>query len=112
MPKREDDLLINDIVENAEAVFQFVNNDDNYEAFISDKMKVYAVIRAFEIIGEAAKLVSEEFKLSYPMIEWRLMTQFRNLLIHEYFGIDYEKVWDIIQNELPFNYKFLKELEF
>lgn len=55
MPKRDDDLLINDIIENAEAVFQFVNND-SYEDFIADKMKVYAVIRAFEIIGEAAKL--------------------------------------------------------
>src|ERR1035437_5175274 len=103
MPKREDDLLINDI-ENAEAVFQFVNND-SYEDFINDKMKLYAVIRSFERIGEAAKLVSEEFKMKQPLIEWKLMTHFRNLLIHEYFGIDYEKVWEIIHNELPSNYE-------
>src|ERR1035437_11008745 len=104
MPKRDDDLLINDIIENVEAVFQFVNND-SYEDFIADKMKVYAVIRAFEIIGKAAKLVSEEFKMKQPLIEWKLMTQFRNLLIHEYFGIDYEKVWEIIHNELPYNFE-------
>lgn len=50
--------------------------------------------------------------MKQPLIEWKLMTQFRNLLIHEYFGIDYEKVWEIIHNELPYNYKFLKEIEF
>lgn len=48
MPKRDDDLLINDIIENAEAVFQFVNND-SYEDFIADKMKVYAVIRHLKL---------------------------------------------------------------
>ena len=92
---------------NAESVFEFSGNTV-YEDFIASKMKVYAVIRAFEIIGEASKMVSDEVRVKYPLIEWQLMTDFRNLLIHEYFGIDYEKLWNVIHNELPYNYQMLK----
>ena len=53
MPKREMKLLLQDIIENTEMIFQFVGSD-SYEEFTNDKMKVYAVIRAFEIIGEAS----------------------------------------------------------
>ena len=107
MPKRGMKLLLSDIIENAESVFEFSGNTV-YEDFIANKMKVYAVIRAFEIIGEASKMISEELKAMYPLIEWQLMTDFRNLLIHEYFGIDYEKMWNVIHNELPYNYQLLK----
>ncbi|MCY7310117.1 MAG: DUF86 domain-containing protein [Chitinophagaceae bacterium] len=57
MPKRESKLLIEDIIENAEAIFQFVGNS-TFEEFINERKSVYAVVRAFEIIGEAAKLIS------------------------------------------------------
>ena len=107
MPKRDMKLLLNDITENAESIFEFAGNT-LYEDFIANKMKVYAVIRAFEIIGEASKMITEEMKDRYPLIEWQLMTDFRNLLIHEYFGIDYEKLWNVIHNELPYNYQMLK----
>ena len=56
MPKREIKLLLEDIIENAEMIFQFVGRS-TYEEFINDKMKVYAVVRAFEIIGEASKII-------------------------------------------------------
>ena len=112
MPKRrDDDLLTGDIIENAEAVFQFIKGC-TYEDFINDKMKIYAVVRAFEIIGEAAKYISDEFKVIYPLVEWRELSDFRNKLIHDYFGIDYEKVWDIIHNELPYNYELLRQIKF
>ena len=112
MPKRrDDDLLVGDVIENAEAVFQFVKGC-TYEEFIADKMKVYAVVRAFEIIGEASRYVSDELKANYPLVEWRELSDFRNKLIHNYFGIDYEKVWDVIQNELPYNYELLKRIKF
>jgi uncharacterized protein with HEPN domain len=110
MLKREDRLLLNDMIEHAENVFQFVHNS-SYEEFINDKMKVLAVVRCFEIIGEAAAMVSEETKLNNPLVEWRELKDFRNRLIHHYFGIDYETVWLIIKTDLPHNYEFLKRVK-
>jgi uncharacterized protein with HEPN domain len=109
MSKRDDDLLINDMIECCSSIFAYTKGM-NYEAFCNSKITVDAVIRNFEIIGEASKIVSEEIKAAYPLIEFKLMTDFRNLLIHEYFGIDYEKVWEVINNELPYNYELLKRI--
>ena len=110
MPKREMKLLLQDIIENAEMIFQFVGTD-SYGEFIKDKMKVYAVVRAFEIIGEASKIISPKIKSAYPLIEWQMMTDFRNLLSHHYFGIEYEILWETITKSLPFNYELLKQIE-
>ena len=74
-------------------------------------MKVYADIRAFEIIGEAAKVVSPDIKAAYPLIEWQLMTDFRNLLTLHYFGIEYEILWKTITESLPYNCKMLKKIK-
>jgi uncharacterized protein with HEPN domain len=60
-----------------------------------------AVIRGFEIIGEAVGKLPEELKRRRPDIEWQDIRDFRNLLTHEYFGIDLEIVWRIIQDDLP-----------
>jgi uncharacterized protein with HEPN domain len=109
MSKREMKLLLQDIIENAEMIFQFVGTS-TYEEFINDKMKVYAVVRAFEIIGEAANKISPEVKALHPLIEWRMMTDFRNLLTHHYFGIEYEILWKTITESLPFNYELLKQV--
>ena len=102
MPKRTDKLLLEDIIENAETIFQFVG-DDSFDDFINDKMKLYAVIRAFEIIGEAVKMISTETVNTNPLIEWRMMSDFRNILTHHYFGIEYEILWKVIKESLPFN---------
>ncbi|MDQ2753605.1 MAG: DUF86 domain-containing protein [Bacteroidota bacterium] len=110
MSKRSDFLLFDDIIENAQFVFDNTKND-TYNSFINDKMKLYAVIRAMEIIGEAAKVISEETKLKYCQIDWREMSDFRNLLIHHYFGVSYKILWSVIQNDLPHNYRLLKEIE-
>ena len=84
----------------------------DYEAFCNSSVTIDAVVRNFEIVGEASKMVSDEFKANYPLIEFKLMNDFRNLLIHEYFGVDYEKVWEIIGNELSYNYELLKRVNF
>jgi uncharacterized protein with HEPN domain len=60
-----------------------------------------AVIRSLEIIGEASKKLPSEFRLKYPQIDWKEISGTRDKLIHNYFGVDYDIVWDIIQNELP-----------
>jgi len=109
MPKRESKLLIEDIIENAEAIFQFVGNS-TFEEFINERKSVYAVVRAFEIIGEAAKLIPEDIKSQTPLIEWQLMTDFRNILTHQYFGIEYEILWQVIKESLPYNYELVKRI--
>ena len=110
MPKRDPQLLIEDIVENIEAIFQFIGNN-SFEQFVEDKMQVYAVVRAFEIIGEAARIIPQEIKSSCPLVEWQLMTDFRNLLTHHYFGIEHEIVWKTIKENLPYNYEMLKRMQ-
>lgn len=57
--------------------------------------------RNFEIIGEAVSRLSTDFKDNHPEIDWRILKDFRNFIIHEYFGIDNAIVWDIIENHIP-----------
>jgi uncharacterized protein with HEPN domain len=58
-------------------------------------------VRNLEVIGEAAKNIPEEVRANSPTIEWKKIAGLRDILIHEYFGIDGEIVWDIVQNKLP-----------
>ena len=71
------------------------------QAFLQQRMIQDAVIRNFEIMGEAAKRVPDEYRDHYPKIPWRLMAAFRDVLIHDYEEVDVERVWRIIENELP-----------
>ena len=64
-------------------------------------MAVDAVIRNFEIIGEAVKRIPEEIKKEYADVEWKEAAGFRDVLIHDYFGIDLEAVWDTVRNNIP-----------
>lgn len=68
---------------------------------VNDPILSRALIRSLEIIGEASTKLDPDFKALYPHIEWRKMSGTRNRLIHDYFGIDYDIVWDIIITKLP-----------
>lgn len=71
-----------------------------FELFLSNTMMQYASVKQLEIIGEAANHLSPSIKKYYPEIKWREIVGLRNLLIHEYFGIDTRVVWDIIETDM------------
>jgi len=71
------------------------------EQFMSDETLRRAFVRSLEIVGEAAKKVPAGFRIQYPTVDWRAMAGMRDRLIHDYFGVDYELVWDVVQNRIP-----------
>ena len=71
------------------------------DTVINDPVLSRAIIRSLEIIGEACTKLDPDFKAHHPHIEWRKMSGTRNRLIHDYFGVDYDIVWDIIVSKLP-----------
>lgn len=75
--------------------------DLTLEEFLADETLQRAFVRSLEVIGEASSKVPAEYRAEHPQIEWRLMTATRNRLIHGYFGVDYELVWDVVQNRIP-----------
>ena len=100
MSKRDVKLYVKDILEAIKAIEKFVEGM-NFENFKEDDKTSSAVIRKFEIIGEATKNIPQSIKEKYPHIPWKEMAGFRDKLIHFYFGIKYDIVWDTIKLRLP-----------
>jgi uncharacterized protein with HEPN domain len=71
------------------------------DQFMANETLRRAAVRSLEIIGESAKKIPEQFRAKYPDIEWRAMAGMRDRLIHDYFGVDYELVWDVVRNRIP-----------
>ena len=71
------------------------------DAFLRNETLKRAFVRSIEIIGEAAKHVPEDFRQLHPNCEWRAMAGMRDRLIHNYFGVDYDLVWDVVTNKIP-----------
>lgn len=109
MSKRDLRLFVNDIKESCEAIFEYANGLD-FDSFAKDRKTYSAVIREFEIIGEATKHLPQSITDKYHDIGWRDIKDFRNLLIHEYFGVDFEIVWNTIRNDLPHLHRVILEI--
>ncbi len=92
MSKRASNLLVEDIIESATKILDYTKGL-SFQEFIQDGKTIDAVIRNFEVIGEAANRLSEDFKEKHTAIDWHRIRGFRNRIVHDYFGIDFSIVW-------------------
>ena len=99
MSNRDLILLLEDMLESALKIKRYTANLD-YDLFLNDDKTIDAVVRNFEIIGEAANRIDPDFRSKNEVIDWKRIRGFRNRIVHDYFGIDYEIVWTIIENDL------------
>ena len=100
MSERTDAVYLQDIIISIEAIEQYLSGIAEHD-FIANQMLQDAVIRRFEIIVEAAGNITPEFKKNLPTVEWRLMSDMRNKLIHEYFGMESNTVYNTAKFNLP-----------
>ena len=99
MSKRDHIFLLEDMLDSELKIIQYTKELD-FDSFLADDKTIDAVVRNFEIIGEAANRIDSDFRINNPEIEWERIRGFRNRIIHNYFGIDNEIVWSIIENDL------------
>jgi len=100
MPSDAEAAVLRDILHHLDLVEQFTRGQD-YEAFRSDTLRVYAVTRCLEIISEASRRLSDNLKTRHPVIAWRQMADAGNIYRHEYEQVAAQRDWDTIQVALP-----------
>jgi len=97
---RDERMYLQDICESCGRIMQYIQDLDQ-AALVGDQKTYDAVVRNLEIIGEAARHVSDRVQAEMPDIEWRKIAGMRNLLVHAYFGIDNDILWDVVQSKVP-----------
>ena len=111
MSKRSAILLIQDMLEAIEKIRRYTAGL-TAETFPTDEKSADAVVRNLEIIGEAAHRLPEDFKAQHCEVEWSRIVGLRNRIVHDYFGIDFQIVWQVLQRDLPaFNNALVRILQ-
>ncbi|MBX2904916.1 MAG: DUF86 domain-containing protein [Taibaiella sp.] len=100
MSSRNPILLLEDILNSADKILRYTEGM-TYATFIEDERTLDAVIRNFEIIGEASNRLPEELREQHIAVDWHKVRGFRNRIVHDYMGIDYAIVWNVITDFLP-----------
>jgi len=109
MFKREWKLFVEDILESVEKIEEYVK-DMTLDDFKQDRKTTDAVVRNFEIIGEASRYIPDDIKIKFQNVDWKAIAGLRNRIAHEYFGISLAIVWEIIKGELPILKEQMKEI--
>ncbi len=97
------------ILDEAAYLIAVSNNLDETEFFQNETLK-RAFVRSLEIIGEATKHIDENTRQNHPQIQWRAMAGMRDRLIHDYIGVDYDIVWDVVRNKMPDLYNEIQRI--
>jgi uncharacterized protein with HEPN domain len=100
MSKRDHRLYVEDILESVRAVESYVEGID-FDTFLNDRKTYSATLREYIVIGEAIGSIIDLLEERFPDYEWRMVKDFRNFIVHEYFGVDPRIVWDLTIQELP-----------
>jgi len=111
MSKRETKLLLADIIESIDKIKSYTLGY-TFEEFLQDSKTSDAVVRNFEIIGEAANRIPEEIRDQNNEINWHRIKGFRNRIVHDYMGVDYNIVWSIIHNDIDKLRTDISEVEY
>jgi uncharacterized protein with HEPN domain len=102
-------LYCDDIIESCNKILRYTEGL-TFDEFIADELRFDAVIRNLQIIGEAVKQIPPEIREKYPQTEWRKIAGLRDILVHVYFSLENETIWDIIQNKIPELHKNMQSI--
>jgi uncharacterized protein with HEPN domain len=104
-----DDAWLLDMLQSARKALEYARGVSENQ-FMTDSLRQDAILRQLTILGEASKKISNEMRVTHPEIPWRKVAGFRDVVVHDYFGVDLKEVWRIIRRDLPALAKLLEPL--